>query len=166
MQNLLVNRLVLNLRTFGNETAGGLADRRSAGPSSRLQPIQFAHQDQTESRILGNIGAPLDYDQWNGSQFDCDLPEIDGSVGPSGVIDSQAADLEHGTRDSGDVDQEMGERSSGVSLERVLVSKVGVSRDEILNLTFCGSDRTLNKLKTVATLKNTTRMGLSRRSAE
>lgn len=102
MPNILVTRLVLNLRTFGNETSSHGAHHGAAGDPSRLRPIEFSPQTQVESRILGNIGAPIDYDQWNGSQFECAMPETDGLAGPSTAIGSQAIDLEHGLRDGQD----------------------------------------------------------------
>lgn len=144
-------RLVLNLRAFGNETSNQVAEL--AGPSTRLQPVPFQCQTHAESRILGNIGAPLDYGQWDSGQFDCDMPENDALARPSAVVDCQAMDLEHGSRDGGDLQQEMCERSSGESPVRVSVSDVGVPRHEILSLTPSDSDRTLDKLTMVHTLR-------------
>lgn len=52
LPNLLINRLVLNLRLF-NEAP-------NAPSSGHLPDLDFA-----QNRILGNIGAPLDHSQWD-----------------------------------------------------------------------------------------------------
>lgn len=53
--NLLINRLVLNLRTFQRPRYG----RKTTTPKL-LDDLAFA-----TNRVLGNIGAPLDPDQWD-----------------------------------------------------------------------------------------------------
>lgn len=52
LPNLLINRLVLNLRLF---------DQAPNAPSSGHLP----DLDFVQNRILGNIGAPLDHSQWD-----------------------------------------------------------------------------------------------------
>lgn len=58
---MLISRLVLNLRTYDQSEAQQHVDI-DTGPSNS---IQFA---DAGSRILGNIGAPLDHGQWT-NQF-------------------------------------------------------------------------------------------------
>lgn len=53
---MLINRLVLNLRTYEKPSVNHLQ-------SQTLPKISFA-PGPTSSRILGSIGAPLDHDQW------------------------------------------------------------------------------------------------------
>ncbi|EIM79396.1 uncharacterized protein STEHIDRAFT_163755 [Stereum hirsutum FP-91666 SS1] len=56
--NMLVNRLVLNLRMYDSE---------ELFPNPHLSTMVFA-DTSTEGRVLGNIGAPLDHDQWSHGQ--------------------------------------------------------------------------------------------------
>ncbi|KAF9064634.1 hypothetical protein BDP27DRAFT_1367049 [Rhodocollybia butyracea] len=60
LSNILINRFVLNLRAFSNQTVqhSGKAPFDTTAPP--LSTIDFA-----ENRFLGNIGAPLDYNQWD-----------------------------------------------------------------------------------------------------
>lgn len=70
----MINRLVLNLRTFNTldqETKGSTRNSHSAHAFP-------------QNRILGNIGAPLDSDQWDAESFnvgdiDLDNPDLHGS---------------------------------------------------------------------------------------
>ncbi|KAF9064647.1 hypothetical protein BDP27DRAFT_1450655 [Rhodocollybia butyracea] len=62
LPNLLINRFVLNLRAFSNPTNSSQysgKDSSYAIISARSVP-NFA-----ESRFIGNMGAPLDHDQWD-----------------------------------------------------------------------------------------------------
>ncbi|EIM89204.1 uncharacterized protein STEHIDRAFT_154884 [Stereum hirsutum FP-91666 SS1] len=52
LPNLFVNRLVLNLRLYSQQ--------QESSESSSLPGIAFV-----QNRFLGNIGAPLDHDQWD-----------------------------------------------------------------------------------------------------
>lgn len=70
---MLANRLVLNLRTY--RVPSDLLLATSDFPSRTIPGpnLDFVHdlipaqkgQCQDESRILGNIGAPLDHEQWD-----------------------------------------------------------------------------------------------------
>lgn len=52
--SMLISRLVLNLRTYKQSS-------RDEFQSRSLRPINFA---PASSQVFGNIGAPLDHDQW------------------------------------------------------------------------------------------------------
>lgn len=53
--NILINRLVLNLRQYDE------ASTFYNGAEPSLLPIRFA---QVQGRILGSIGAPVNNEQW------------------------------------------------------------------------------------------------------
>ncbi|KAF9065651.1 hypothetical protein BDP27DRAFT_1424633 [Rhodocollybia butyracea] len=57
---ILIHHLVLNLRAFASHTVqhSGKAPSNTTAPP--LSTLDFA-----ENRFLGNIGAPLDYNQWD-----------------------------------------------------------------------------------------------------
>lgn len=57
MPNLLINRLVLNLRNYSAPIHQGVFTETNELPSMMFQPV-------AASRVLGNIGAPLDHGQW------------------------------------------------------------------------------------------------------
>lgn len=57
LPNLLVNHLFLNLRSFQNPRYG-------LSSNSASLPAPFFAQNRPH-RLLGNIGEPLDYDQWD-----------------------------------------------------------------------------------------------------
>ena len=57
LPNIMVNRLFLNLRSFDRSRHG-----LSSNTTSLPEPA-FAHD--RPNRILGNIGEPVDYDQWD-----------------------------------------------------------------------------------------------------
>lgn len=59
----MISRLVLNLRTFDTSDSESTISGRRA-----LDAPAFAH-----NRMLGNIGAPLDSDQWDAELFDDDV---------------------------------------------------------------------------------------------
>lgn len=67
MPNILVNRLFLNLKTF-DDPDEGLS-------TSSLPPPVFA-----QDRWLGNIGAPLDSQQWEHNE------DLEGEGGPSDTV--------------------------------------------------------------------------------
>lgn len=70
MPNLLINRLVLNLRLFN--------DAPDAPSTRHLPEPAFA-----SNRILGNIGAPLNHSQWDSlfdDQVDGDEPVEEGEI--------------------------------------------------------------------------------------
>ena len=58
--NILINRLVLNLKNYHKSSA-------TDGAEMSLPPLNFA---PVEDRILGSIGAPIDYNQWSPERFD------------------------------------------------------------------------------------------------
>lgn len=64
-----------------------------------LPSLRFAPRKQTESRVLGNIGAPVDYDQWNG-YLECHPSQDCGSMSAE-----RPANLEHWLADSQDLGQ-------------------------------------------------------------
>lgn len=66
IQNLLINRLFLNLRAWN------LPSSSTASNQDAIYEPTFA-----QNRFLGNIGAPLDPDWWN-TQFDDDDNELGG----------------------------------------------------------------------------------------
>lgn len=57
LPNLLVNHLFLNLRSFQNPSYGLSSNDKS------LPAPSFAQN--RPNRLLGNIGEPLDFDQWD-----------------------------------------------------------------------------------------------------
>lgn len=57
MPNLLINRLVLNLRNYSTPIHQGVFTEKNDLPSMVFQP--------DSNRVLANIGAPLDHGQWN-----------------------------------------------------------------------------------------------------
>lgn len=61
LPSLLVNRLVLNLKTFDTSQPGDTSDTEHLHSS---EPV-FA-----QNRFLGNIGAPLDHSQWDTDEGD------------------------------------------------------------------------------------------------
>jgi hypothetical protein len=69
LTNIIINHLVLSLRAFSNHTVqcSGRVPSNTTTPS--LGALDFA-----ENRFLGNIGAPLDYNQWD------DADEIENEV--------------------------------------------------------------------------------------
>lgn len=55
--NMLVNRLVLNLRTYDSE---------ESFVRPHLSTMIFSNiSTESQSRVLGNIGAQLDHEQWS-----------------------------------------------------------------------------------------------------
>ncbi|KAF9066216.1 hypothetical protein BDP27DRAFT_1365829 [Rhodocollybia butyracea] len=60
LANILIIHFVLNLRAFSNRTI----QHSSEGPSNAIAP-PLSTLDFAENRFLGNIGAPLDYNQWD-----------------------------------------------------------------------------------------------------
>lgn len=70
LPNMLVNRLVLNLRQFGHAELG-----HPTSETEELPSIAFEH-----NRVLGNIGEPLDPGQWD-LEHDRDGFEEDGCGG-------------------------------------------------------------------------------------
>ncbi|KAF9065620.1 hypothetical protein BDP27DRAFT_1450104 [Rhodocollybia butyracea] len=62
LPNILINRFVLNLRAFSNHIA--VAEHSGEGPSGKMVPI-LSELSFAESRFIGNMGAPLDPDQWD-----------------------------------------------------------------------------------------------------
>lgn len=70
---MLISRLVLNLRNYNEHSA------QANVPDLSLPPVRFT---QVEHRVLGSIGAPMDYGQWEpGNRFDVsdDIIEQDES---------------------------------------------------------------------------------------
>ncbi|KAF9060819.1 hypothetical protein BDP27DRAFT_1370200 [Rhodocollybia butyracea] len=77
LPNLLINRFVLNLRAFSNRTI----QHSSKGPSDisipTLNALSFA-----ENRFLGNIGASLDFNQWDEvEEPETGVEREDGDIG-------------------------------------------------------------------------------------
>lgn len=70
--NIMINRLFLNLRTFD------LSDRAATKSSTRT----FSAPAFAQNRILGNLGAPLEQDQWDENLFGED---VDDSQDPPAV---------------------------------------------------------------------------------
>ncbi|KAF9059539.1 hypothetical protein BDP27DRAFT_1371365 [Rhodocollybia butyracea] len=58
--NLLINRFVLNLRAFSHRTVQSSSKGSSNTNTPTLSALSFA-----ESRFIGNMGAPLDFHQWD-----------------------------------------------------------------------------------------------------
>lgn len=52
---MLISRLVLNLRNYDEVSS------HANGAVPSLPPLMFS---QVENRVLGSIGAPIDYEQW------------------------------------------------------------------------------------------------------
>ncbi|KAF9078257.1 hypothetical protein BDP27DRAFT_1207250, partial [Rhodocollybia butyracea] len=69
LENILINRFVLNLRAFSNRTIQHSVKAPSNTTAPPLSVLDFA-----ENRFLGNIGAPLDYNQWD------DVDELEDEV--------------------------------------------------------------------------------------
>lgn len=77
---MLISRLVLNLRNYDEHSA------QANGPDLSLPPVRFT---LVENRVLGSIGAPVDYEQWEpGSRFDVsdDTIEQDESQEQGGTV--------------------------------------------------------------------------------
>lgn len=76
---MLVNRLVLSLRIYRAPSdpmlAGTPYDHEAA--SGIISNLEFApdlaSNEQKSSRILGNIGAPLDHGQW---EYSYEVPRV------------------------------------------------------------------------------------------
>lgn len=67
---MLISRLVLNLRNYDEHSA------QANGPDLSLPPVRFT---QVENRVLGSIGAPIDYEQWEPGNVSDDTIEQDES---------------------------------------------------------------------------------------
>lgn len=72
---MLINRLVLNLRDYSTP----LHRSTATADTSTMSRLSFKN---TEGRILGNIGAPLDHGQWDDSIGWVDAAEIETSSDP------------------------------------------------------------------------------------
>jgi len=68
LPNLLINRFVLDLRAFSGRTVQHSGKR----PSSTIMVTALSAPNFAENRLIGNMGAPLDPDQWDEAHvFEC-----------------------------------------------------------------------------------------------
>ncbi|KAF9064640.1 hypothetical protein BDP27DRAFT_1450649 [Rhodocollybia butyracea] len=75
LTNILINRLVLNLRAFSSRTVQHSGQAPVSPTAPPLGALDFA-----ENRFLGNIGAPLDYNQWDDDELESEVDQRDGDT--------------------------------------------------------------------------------------
>lgn len=84
MPNLLINRLVLNLRNYSTPLHRGIITEPNDLPDMMFQ--------SRSNRVLGNIAAPLDHGQWKDTFGWLETEESDGGSGdPEEPLDGTTA---------------------------------------------------------------------------